>query len=320
MKKLFLISVLFTILIAIPAASFAENPNNCTFGDESISADNIFERDFAVKAFVKKYPNAIRSVVIHDTTPLQGELSFTTEDNSKKEILLIKFNQNENGCYVPYAYHYSFKNEIINVTVKNSAGNFTEIFNLIHLDDKKIEDFYTKNCDPIQLDVVLEEDSKPYFCKSGNSIEMYLQEHIGGIIEVHIPDKVMDALFYNCGLNDDFSVLNGGEEIHYELSVEGNEKIFKMDLPSGYSKIEIIGFSYLSGDGGFCGSIWSNDSRYMSPLLQTKIGVEPWMVQCNDGLTLLLKPVESKEPVCVTDDTANKLIQRHWSIVVSRGA
>ncbi len=51
MKNLFLILVLFAILIAVPAASFAENPTSCTFGDESISLDDIFEKDFAVRAF-----------------------------------------------------------------------------------------------------------------------------------------------------------------------------------------------------------------------------------------------------------------------------
>ena len=57
----------------------------------------------------------------------------------------------------------------------------------------------------------------------------------------------------------------------------------------------------------------------MSPLKQIKNGVEPWMIQCNDGLTLLLKPAEFTKPACVTGDTANKLIERHWSISVSRG-
>lgn len=301
----------------MPATSFAQSPINCNFGDQSTSLDEIFEKDIAVMAFTQKHPNAIRHVVTDETNPPNGELTYTIENKNEKEILLIKFNQNENGCYRPYGYHYSFNNGIIDVTIKNSIMNFTEIINLIKLDDKKIEDFYTKNCNSIQLDFKLEGNSKPNFCKYdiGNSIEMSLQKHIGGIVEIYIPNKAMDALFYNCAVND-FIVLNSGEEIYYELIDDKDKKILKMDLPSGYNKMEIIGFTY-SGNDGFCGSIWGDDSRYISPLLQTKIGVEPFMVQCNDGLSLLLKPTEFTKSVCVTDDTRSKLDSRGWSVVLS---
>lgn len=57
----------------------------------------------------------------------------------------------------------------------------------------------------------------------------------------------------------------------------------------------------------------------VSPLKQIKNGVEPWKVKCDEGLTLLLKPMAPK-PVCVTGDTAKKLIERNWSLVVARGA
>ena len=314
MKTRFLVIILLTLSLAVPVTSFAQKPINCHFGDESASLDDIFEKDIAVKTFLKKHPDAIRSIVMKPTIDLQGELIFTTDDNDKKEILLIKFNQNENGCYRPHAYHYSFNDGTNDVTVKNTISNFTEIINLIKLDDKKIEDFYTENCNPIQLDVVPEGDSKPYFCKydAGNSIEMYLQKHVGGLIEIHISDKAMDALFYNCGLIDDFFVLNNREEIYYELIVDKDKKIFKIDAASGYNEIEIIPLGYLNSDGKFCGSIWSDDSRYISPLLQTKIGVEPWMVQCNDGLTRIFKSWNLQTPACVFSDSIPKLNERGW--------
>jgi hypothetical protein len=144
----------------------------------------------------------------------------------------------------------------------------------------------------------------------GNSIEMLLQKHIGGTVEIHIPNKAMDALFYNCEIID-FIVLNNGEEIHYEIIDHTVKKSFKMDLPSGYNKIEIIGFSYLSGTDGFCGSIWGYDSRYISPLLQAKIGVEPLMVRCNDSLILVQK--YDGTPACVKEQTKSKLMERGWT-------
>jgi hypothetical protein len=316
MKTKLLLFIVLVISVTIQIPSFAETPVTCNFGDDSTSYDEIFAKDLAVKAFTQKYPNATRYVAIEESDPLQGELSFTIQTKHAKETLLLKFNQNENGCYRPYSYHYSYDDGIIDVTIRNSLSDFTEIVNLIKTDNKKIEDFYTKNCNPIQLDSVVLGESRPYFCKydKNNSIEMSLQKHIGGVIEIHIPNKVMDALFYNCVINDEFIVLNHGEEIYYDLVTDNNTKIFKMDLPSGYSKMEIIGFTNLANPG-FCGSIWSEDSRYISPLLQTKIGVEPSMVQCNEDLNLLLKPKEFTSAVCVTDSTYEELSSRGWSLV-----
>ncbi|MCE9651655.1 MAG: hypothetical protein K8Q89_01135 [Nitrosarchaeum sp.] len=301
----------------MPTTIFAQSLVNCNFGDSSTPLEKIFEKDIAARTFIEKYPNATRYAAMEDTNPINGELSFTVEKTNEKEVLLIKFNQNENGCYRPYSYHYSFNNGIIDVTVKNSIMNFGEIINLIKLDNKKIEDFYTKNCNPIQLDFVSNGESKPYFCKSDvdNSIEMLLQKHIGGPVEIHISNKAMDALFYNCK-SSEFFVLNNGEEIDFDFIENSTTQSFKMDLPSGYNKIEMIGTIYLSGNE-FCGSIWGNDSRYISPLLQTKIGVEPHMVQCNDGLRLMLKPMEFIKSICVTGDTHNKLNERGWGVVLS---
>lgn len=302
--------ILLIISITMPTTLFAQSPVNCNFGDSSTPLEKIFEKDIAARTFTEKYPNATRYVIIDESNPINGELIFTVEKTNEKEVLLIKFNQNENGCYRPYAYHYSFTNGIIDVTVKNSIMNFGEIINLIKLDNKKIEDFYTKNCNPIHLDFESNGESKPYFCKSDvdNSIEMLLQKHIGGPVEIHISNKAMDALFYNCK-SDTFFVLNNGEEIDFDFIEDSTTQSFKMDLPSGYNKIEIIGTTYLSGNE-FCGSIWSKDSKYISPLLQTKIGVDRNMIQCNDDLELAIRTNQSNNPICITTDTKSKMIQR----------
>jgi len=318
MKASLILLLLLVISIAMPMSSFAQKPINCHFGDESTTLDDIFKNDLAVKAFTEKHPDAIRYIAIDDSLPPNGELSYTIENNETKEVLLVEFTQNENGCYRPKQYIYSFHNETIDATVKNSLGNFTEIMDLIKLDHKKIEDFYTKNCNPISLDYVLDGDTKPYFCKSDrDGIQMYVQDYVGGPIEIHIPDKTMDALFYNCNLNGDFFVLHNSEEIDFDMVAENDKRIFKMNLLPGYNKIEILGLVNLSGTEGFCGSIWSDDSRYISPNLQAKIGVEPWMVKCNDGLTLLLKPTEFTKPACVTNETFENLSHRGWAVAVS---
>jgi len=321
MKIRFLIIVIFTLSIITPLSLFAQEPINCNFGDRTTSLDSIFEKDLAVKTFTEKHPNATRYVTIEESQIPNGELSFTAKNNNANEVLLIEFTLNENECYRPKHYVYSYDNGVINATVRNSLSNFTEVMNLIKLDDKKIEDFYTKNCNPISLDYTVEDNSEPYFCKSDhdNVIQMYLQKYVGGPIEIHIPDKTMDALFYNCDLNGYFFVLNSGEEIDFDLVAENGKRVFKMELPPGYSKIEIIGFVDLSGTADhFCGSILGSNSKYISPLLQAKIGVEPHRIQCNDGLNLLLKPTEFTKPACVTNKTADVLSHREgWSIVLS---
>lgn len=316
MKTRSILFFLLAILIFIPITSLAQTQSNCHFGDDTTPDEAVLVNDLAVKVFLEKHPNAQRTNMIDFSDPIPGHLTYSIENQNEKIILSIEYTQNENGCYTPQTYQYSYDNGIIDVIIRNSMANFTEIVNLIKLDDKKIEDFHPINCNYIQLDYVLEGKSKPYFCKYdyNNSIQMSLQKHIGGIIEIHIPNKIMDALFYNCAVVD-FSVLNNGEEILYESFVDKDQRIFKMDLPKGYSKMEIIGFTNLGGDPGFCGSIWSKDSRYISPLMQTKIGVEPWMVQCNEGLSLLLKPMESTSAVCVTDSTYEELASRGWSLV-----
>ena len=52
----------------------------------------------------------------------------------------------------------------------------------------------------------------------------------------------------------------------------------------------------------------------LPPLKQIKNGVDPWMVKCNEGLTLLLKPEEFTNAVCVTSETFEKLAQRGWAV------
>ena len=315
MKTKFLIIGVLVISIMVPTSSSAQESINCHFGDQSTSLDDIFEKDLAVKAFVEKHPDATRNVAIDETKPPNGELTFSTENQNEKETLMIKFTQNENGCYRPKSYHYSYDNGIVDVSIQNSLSNFTEIINLIKSDEKKLEDFYPKNCNPIKLDYVMEGDSMPHFCKidDSNSIVMSLQKYVGGPVEIKIPDKVMDALFYNCIDSDDYFVLINGEEVDFEWN-DNNEGWYSitLELPRGYSKVEIIRTFQLNlTQEGFCGSIWNEHERYISPSLQKRIGVDLHTIQCNDGLVLAIK--NDGSPACVKPETKEKLAQRDWT-------
>ncbi|QLH06491.1 hypothetical protein C5F50_04955 [Nitrosopumilus ureiphilus] len=56
--------------------------------------------------------------------------------------------------------------------------------------------------------------------------------------------------------------------------------------------------------------------KNISPYEQLQYGVEPWQVQCDDDLHLLLKPQEFETPVCVSEQTSDRLSDRGWSVVV----
>ncbi|MCV0391977.1 MAG: hypothetical protein K5790_01645 [Nitrosopumilus sp.] len=62
----------------------------------------------------------------------------------------------------------------------------------------------------------------------------------------------------------------------------------------------------------------SKVKKLSTPYEQTKSGIDKHNIQCTEEFTLLLKP-ETRKPVCVTGDTAKKLIGRHWAVPVSRG-
>ena len=303
------------ISIMIPTSLSAQESIKCHFGDKSVSFDDIFEKDFAVKAFVEKHPNSTRHVAIDETKPPNGELTFSTENQNEKETLMIKFTQNDDGCYRPKSYHYSYDNGIIDVSIQNSLSNFTEIINLIKSDEKKLEDFFPKNCNPIKLDYVLEGDSKPHFCKvdDSSSIVISLQKHVGGQVEIKIPYNVMDALFYNCIDSGDYFVLINGEEVDFEWNDYDDEDMYGiiLEAPQGHSRVEIIRTFQLNlTQEGFCGSIWNEHERYISPSLQKRIGVDLQTIQCNDGLILTIK--KDGSPACVKSETKEKLAERNW--------
>ena len=286
----------------------------CHFGDQNTSIDEIFQNDLAVKAILEKHPTSARYVAIEESYPIHGELNFTANYENKTESLLIELTQNENGCYRPKTYHYSYDDGIVDFTIKNSLSNFTEIIDLIESDTKKVEDFYPKNCNETTLEYFLESKSNPYFCRVNdeNSLVGILQNYDGGIFELQISEKEWNGLFYNCNFDGDIFLLNNGEEMDFEFDVTKEKRTFKIDLPSGDNRIEIIAITPLNMPQqiDFCGSIWGSDSRYISPHLQNKIGVPSKMVQCNEGLALIFSHTERL--ACVKDESIGKLIERNW--------
>ncbi|MCV0367755.1 MAG: hypothetical protein K5798_10910 [Nitrosopumilus sp.] len=86
------------------------------------------------------------------------------------------------------------------------------------------------------------------------------------------------------------------------------------DIPLVYDPCLKKQMDLVGTDDGFA----QLDIFYPAPLKQIESGLSVDEIQCKDGLTMLLSPTDSR-PICVTEDTFKKLIQRHWGILVSRG-
>ncbi len=315
MKNLFLISVLFAILIAVPAASFAENPTSCTFGDESTLLDNIFQKDFAVKAFTEKHTNVTRTMPADESDSLKNRLVLQAESDGIKETLELLFHTDTNGCYIPARYHYSYDNGIIDVTVRNSVANFTEIMNLINSDDLDIEDFYPDDCTFVDLDVSMSNGKSYGVCKAERAVTILIDASSDGYLKVDIPISMVYSLpSSNCIPTGDFFVMLDREETRYEITPTENGNLVTVEVPEGFHKITITGSVIIPNPSPaqYCGIVEGYmDRKYLAPLDQTDHGISPKSIKCNDDLVLVIKYTNS--PACVKPETKEKLEQRGWT-------
>ena len=315
MKNLFLISVLFAILILVPVASFAENPTSCTFGGKSTLLDNIFEKDFAVKAFTEKNPNVTRSLPTDESDSLKNQLVLQAESDGIKERLEIRFHTDINGCHIPASYHYSYDDGTIDVTVRNSVANFTEIMNLIKSDDLSIEDFYPDDCAFVDLDVTMSNGKSYGICKEGTAVTILIDATDDGSLQVDIPIEMVYSLpSSDCVPTGDFFVILDNEETHYTITPTEIGNLVTVEFPEGFHKIRILGSVIIPdpSPAQYCGIVDGYvDKKYLAPLDQTDHGVSPKSIRCNEGLILVQKYTNS--PACVKHETKAKLEQRGWT-------
>ncbi len=319
MKTKLLILILLVISITIPVTSFAEQTVNCNFGDESTSLVNIFEKDFAVKAFTEKHQNTTRNIPTNESGSPKNQLVLQVKNGDIKEILEVKFNVDENGCYIPAYYDYSYDDSTIDVTVRNSVSNFTEIINLIKADDKTIEDFYPDDCNFVDLDVTITIGQSFGVCKgtTSKSITILIDADSDGMLEVDIPIEMLYSLpSTDCKPTGDFFVILDGEEAFYEITPTDIGNLVKVEFTEGFHKIRIAGWVILPdpSPSQYCGIVEGYDKQYLAPLDQIDHGVEPKFIRCNEGLTLIQK--YDGAPACVKPETITKLIERGWGFEI----
>jgi hypothetical protein len=313
--------ILLLILIGFSGTAFAEQPINCTFGDKSIPLENIFENDLAVKAFTEKHQNATRSIAANESGSLKNQLVLQAQNDNIKETLEIKFNTDTKGCYIPASYHYSYDDGIIDVTIRNSVANFTEIMNLIKSNNKSIDDFYPNDCDFVDLDVTLTSGKVFGACKGTTSkfITILIDAPSNGVLEVDIPIQMVYSLpSADCKPTGDFLVMSDNEETRYEIMPTDIGNLVKVEFAEGFHKIQIMGTVILPdpSPAQYCGIVEGYlDKKYLAPLDQTDNGVAFEFIRCNEDLVLIQK--YDHTPACVKPETVNKLLLRGWALDLS---
>ena len=325
MKTGLLILILLIVLITMPVTSFAQKPINCNFGDESTSLDDIFENDFAVKAFFEMHPDATRTLMSDKSGTSTNQLMIHSDNGIIKETLLLKFNVDTKGCYIPAYYDYLYDNGEIGPQVRNSVSNFTEIVDLIRAEHKTIDDFYPDDCQFVDLDVSMTSGKSFGVCKkiTSSGVTILIDSDSGGSLEVDLPIQMVYSLpSKDCRPTGDFLVSLDKSETGYEITPTDIGNKVQVEFPEGFHKIRISGFVIIPSPSPaqYCGIVEGYlDKQYLAPLDQTDHGVGAKSIRCNDGLHLMLKPNEFTIPVCVTESTYNELDHRGWMPVLTKG-
>ena len=155
-------------------------------------------------------------------------------------------------------------------------------------------------------------------CEAGSlliDISSYGEHDVN--LDVEIPRSMLDPK--TNGKDSQFFILRDGDEIDYDEIPYQDYRKLSMLFPPNTDKIEIIHAFVLVLKPPMCKVADSPPySSILPPLKQFKSGIPTNEVQCRDELTMLLSPKDSR-PVCVTEETAEKLTHRNWGIIVSRG-
>lgn len=161
-------------------------------------------------------------------------------------------------------------------------------------------------------------DNMSLFCERGSLlIDVSSQSKSDVHLDIEIPRNLLDPK--TDGEDSRFSILRDGDEIDYDEIPYKDHRKLSISFPPTTEKIEFIHAFIPVSKPPMCKVADSPPySVILSPLEQFNSGIPTNQIQCREGLTMLLSPKDSR-PVCVTGDTAEKLIQRHWAILVSRG-
>lgn len=154
-------------------------------------------------------------------------------------------------------------------------------------------------------------------CNSHNLL-INLQHSDSGSLEINIPRKMLETEIDS--LESFFVIVNGFEGDFEGIYSDEYSKTLKINFSDGTETIEIIASNVSQFPKPVaCGIGGIDDSPYyllVSPLKQFKSGISIDNIQCHENFILVIK-ASNKHPVCVTQITSEKLIERGWAKPVS---
>jgi hypothetical protein len=114
--------------------------------------------------------------------------------------------------------------------------------------------------------------------------------------------------------DDDFIVLLDSKEVSRSDIPSEKLRILIIPFYDDTSQINVIGVNYPEHAGeNACEKKHEPPFSYLlSPLKQFNYGIPPEQVSCKEGLEIAIKK-SNWQPLCLTPDTKEKLIQRGWA-------
>jgi len=107
-------------------------------------------------------------------------------------------------------------------------------------------------------------------------------------------------------------ILMDGEVVDPAIVSSKTSNRITIDVQKGTHQIEFIGTVPVPSPSPaqYCGVVKGYDTQYLPPKLQLKLGMQPELIRCNQGLELAIK-TSDESPICVTPLTKSKLVERH---------
>jgi len=192
------------------------------------------------------------------------------------------------------------------------------VFALVFVSIVGIQDSFAEECKPIILDYSITGGEVTEICASQSySVIVKLEASENGQLIIDIPSNVLASTDRSCtiGAVDYFVLVKGDEVSPVEKIVRGTTIVLTIPFDLGHHEIEIIsGINTMSLPNPYniCGHVHGYDKLYLPPAKQIKLGNFLEFIRCNEGLTLIQK-TSKDAPVCVKEDSIEKLVERGWS-------
>lgn len=172
-----------------------------------------------------------------------------------------------------------------------------------------------KEAKQIELSYEANASSTVTFCYEDNHLVTSIEAEQDDQLAIKIPKKLVYSISgTNCEEGDLITLMDGEEASPINVIHNKKENTVVIKFSKGHHIIEFLGVSIIPdpAPSRYCGIVMGLDSQFLPPKFQSELGMKAEQVRCNEGLELALKS-NNGDPVCVTPQTKEKLIERGWA-------